>query len=334
MPVSFAQNFEDVLLARCFAGRSEGFYVDVGAAAPVAHSVSLHFYERGWRGLNVEPIPERAAELRWCRPRDIVVQAAAADAAGEVVLHRTAGAGGLSSLTDRFLAPYAAPGIVWPVRVYMVRLDDILAAHEIGHIDFLKIDVEGAEAQVLAGLSLSRWRPVVLIVEAVTPTQPPRDNSAAWEPGLLANGYEFVFFDGLNRYYLRAESADLRAHFNYPPCVFDGFARFEDRGDALLNRAHPDNAFALQTAKTLLRFMAGGALDAVAIYTRDVAPDALDAAATAASACAAFVRILAREPSPGEMEALLAGGRLTLREVFAAIVATDAFRLACARAAA
>ena len=331
MPISYAQNFEDVLLARCFAGRTEGFYVDVGAAAPAAHSVSLHFYERGWRGLNVEPIPERASELRWCRPRDVVVETAVADRAGEAVLHRTAGAGGLSALSQTFLAPIAAPGIVWPIRVRVSTLSDILAAHDVGEIDFLKIDVEGAEAQVLAGLDLQRWRPVVLVIEAVTPTQPPRDNFAEWEPDLIAQGYEAVFFDGLNRYYLRAESSALAAHFRHPPCVFDGFARFEDRGDALLNRAHPDHAFALQTAKTLLRLMAGGGLDPVAAYARDIAPAALDAPATQADIRAAFNRLLARPPTPAE--ALPPDG-LTLREALAAIIASDAFRLACARAAA
>ncbi len=339
MPISFAQNYEDVLLARCFASQPEGFYVDVGAAAPAAHSVSLHFYARGWRGLNVEPIPERAAELRWCRPRDIVVEAAASDHAGEAVLHRTTGAGGLSALSDQFLAPLAGPGIVWSIPVRVETLSAILDAHEVGSIDFLKIDVEGAEARVLAGLDLRRWRPVVLIVEAVTPTNPPQDNFAEWEPGLLAQGYEAAYFDGLNRYYLRRESLELRTHFRHPPNVFDGFARFEDRGDALLNRAHPDHDFALQTAKTLLRLMAGGALDPSAAYARDISPNALDAPATADDMRAAFTRILARAPHPREIEALFAGGGLilpvfTLRETFAAIVASDAFRLACARAAA
>ena len=48
-----AQNFEDVLLARCFEAQATGFYVDVGAEDPDIGSVTRHFYERGWRGLNV-----------------------------------------------------------------------------------------------------------------------------------------------------------------------------------------------------------------------------------------------------------------------------------------
>ena len=53
--ISFAQNFEDVILARVFQGRSAGFYVDIGAGDPVTLSVTKWFYDQGWSGINVEP---------------------------------------------------------------------------------------------------------------------------------------------------------------------------------------------------------------------------------------------------------------------------------------
>ncbi len=55
--VSYAQNGEDVVLARVFGDRRAGFYVDVGAGHPVVDSVTKHFYDLGWRGINVEPLP-------------------------------------------------------------------------------------------------------------------------------------------------------------------------------------------------------------------------------------------------------------------------------------
>jgi heptosyltransferase II len=74
--VSYAQNAEDVVLRRAFSGVPTGFYVDVGASSPVDDSVTLHFYERGWRGVNVEPDPDDFRALVAARPRDVNLHAA------------------------------------------------------------------------------------------------------------------------------------------------------------------------------------------------------------------------------------------------------------------
>ncbi len=55
--ISYAQNFEDVMLWRALKHVENGFYVDVGAQDPVVDSVSLAFYEHGWRGVHIEPTP-------------------------------------------------------------------------------------------------------------------------------------------------------------------------------------------------------------------------------------------------------------------------------------
>ena len=56
--ISYAQNFEDVMLARAFGDRRDGFYIDVGACFPDVASVTRHFYDLGWNGVNVEPMAE------------------------------------------------------------------------------------------------------------------------------------------------------------------------------------------------------------------------------------------------------------------------------------
>ncbi len=66
--ISYAQNREDVVLARVFQGTS-GFYVDVGAASPTVHSVTRWFYEKGWEGINIDPGPRWHRELMAERPR-------------------------------------------------------------------------------------------------------------------------------------------------------------------------------------------------------------------------------------------------------------------------
>src|ERR1700737_1473289 len=74
--ISYAQNFEDVMIARLFDDTHRGFYVDVGAAPPNFLSVTRHFYDRGWSGVNVEPTFRFYPLLCEDRPRHINLQCA------------------------------------------------------------------------------------------------------------------------------------------------------------------------------------------------------------------------------------------------------------------
>ena len=87
-------------------------------------------------------------------------------------------------------------------------------------VHFVKIDVEGFESDVLAGFDWRNNRPWIVVVEAVRPGSS-EPAWADWEPDILAAGYEFVWFDGLNRFYLREESSTLREHFRVPVNLFD-----------------------------------------------------------------------------------------------------------------
>ena len=82
---SYAQNFEDVILWRALKHINAGFYVDIGAGDPLVDSVSLAFYERGWRGIHVEPLPNYAAKLRQARPDEEVIEAAIAKEPGTLI---------------------------------------------------------------------------------------------------------------------------------------------------------------------------------------------------------------------------------------------------------
>jgi hypothetical protein len=110
-------------------------------------------------------------------------------------------------------------------------------------IDFLKIDAEGAEPDVLAGLDLKRHRPRVILVEAVNPNNP-QATVSAWEPALLGGGYEFVFFDNLNRFYIANEHAALKVLLPDKPAAWDRVAHLWDCGRAPEKPDHPDHALA------------------------------------------------------------------------------------------
>jgi len=224
--VSYAQNREDVVLWRALGGVSAGCYVEVGANHPRDDSATRIFYDRGWSGITIEPVPYFADLHRAQRPRDHLVEAAITNSGrGEITLHVVPGTG-LSSIVDSVSDRHAKAGIEHvDVMVPTMRLDDVLA--ESGWADreihFMLIDVEGAEREVLQSVDLERWRPWVLVVESTEPNSAVMSHSD-WEPELLARGYEYCLFDGVSRFYVAAEKAALlRAPLSYPACVLDDY---------------------------------------------------------------------------------------------------------------
>lgn len=74
--ISYAQNFEDVMLRRALKDVKKGFYIDVGANDPVIDSVIKAFYDTGCRGINIEPVHDWLEKLQKYRPDDINIQTA------------------------------------------------------------------------------------------------------------------------------------------------------------------------------------------------------------------------------------------------------------------
>lgn len=103
---------------------------------------------------------------------------------------------------------------------------DICAQHaEHRPIDFLKLDTEGTELKVLHGGDWKRFRPRIVVIEATLPCSP-EPSHHEWEPFLLEQGYLFVYFDGLNRFYVREEEPQLTSHFAVPVNAFDEFVTY------------------------------------------------------------------------------------------------------------
>lgn len=221
---SYAQNCEDVLLWRVLKGVPRGVYVDVGASHPVIDSVTFAFYERGWRGINIEPVAADHALLQLYRPGDINLQLAAGDRNTTLPLYQF-GVRGLATLSETVTERHRQKGLAaTPTEVKMVPLRDICAEHVAADIHFLKIDVEGSEASVLRGMDFARWRPWVLLIEATAPNSQEATHSE-WEPLLFEQGYQYCYFDGLSRYYVASErAATLAPLLTCQANVFDDFS--------------------------------------------------------------------------------------------------------------
>ncbi|GGV07042.1 DNA-binding protein [Actinomadura cremea] len=228
--VAYGGNAEDVVLMRAFADHRGGFFVDVGAGDPVSGSLTKNLVDAlGWRGVNIEPLPERHERLAAARPNDVNLRLAAGEAPGSAAFFRIVpgpgktGGGGLSTLDTAVRDAHLGDG--WrheELRVDVLTLDSILGRHAFPGFDLLKVDVEGAEAAVLRSARLRSWRPRAIVVEATVPLTS-RPSHHAWEPDLLAAGYDLALFDGLNRFYARTDEPALRERLAVPANVLDGY---------------------------------------------------------------------------------------------------------------
>jgi hypothetical protein len=108
----------------------------------------------------------------------------------------------------------------------MDTLSRVCERFHLAPIHFLKIDVEGMEKAVLQGADFGKIRPWIILVEATIPNSV-EESYSDWEPLLLNAGYEYAYFDGLNRYYVAGEHENLKTAFKTPPNVFDDFVRSE-----------------------------------------------------------------------------------------------------------
>ena len=253
--VSHAQNFEDVMLWRCFGQLKSGFYIDIGADDPVSDSVTKSFYENGWSGINIDPSENSFTKLESDRKRDTNIQVAVDSTKGAIDFWNVPGTG-LSTAIKKFADQHKSAGFeVNHVSVKTRTLKDICEEFVRGPINFMKIDVEGFEKQVLLGADFEKFRPMVILVESTEPNSQV-ENYSEWKHILEENDYKFCYGDGLNRFYLSKESAHLAVHFKYPPNVFDEFvlsktSLFYDRNKFEIGSANSNKQRVLNTQARL-----------------------------------------------------------------------------------
>ncbi len=212
------------MLWRALRDIKNGFYVDVGAAWPDTDSVTKLFYDQGWLGINVEPNPDFYARLCEQRPRDINLRIAVSDQDGEDNFNLFSETG-LSTLDEEVAKEHIKNKFECvSMRVTTATLSSLFQRYlpKQQEIHFLKIDIEGLEAKVLASNDWSVYRPWIVVVESTLPMSQVECH-LTWEPQLLAASYTFAYADGLNRFYLENEHLDLLNFFKYPPNVFDNF---------------------------------------------------------------------------------------------------------------
>jgi FkbM family methyltransferase len=241
MDLSYAQNMEDYHLWLAFGGQRSGTYIDVGAGHPIADNVSFFFYERGWQGIVVEPQRNLIDLYSRVRPRDTSVCALIGTRSGLTDFHVFDAFHGLSTTSEKHAGAARSLGVAYQtIQVPMISLAQLCKDHAVSTIDFLKIDVEGAEADVLRSGDWDRYRPKAVVVEAITPGSG-EPSWQEWEPFLIAQGYRFALFDTLNRFYIAEDQPEIATRFPAERAAWDLVRHMYEIGRAPENRNHPEH---------------------------------------------------------------------------------------------
>jgi FkbM family methyltransferase len=331
-PLSYAQRFEDFHLWRALGDVPNGFYIDVGAGHPVYDNVSFVFYLAGWRGITVEPNPALAALGRAVRPRDHLYEGLCGATSGEATLYLQHEFHGLSTTIAEHAqaAEKEVNRSAEAVTLPMTTLAALCEQHTPGSFEFLKVDVEGAEGDVLRGADLSRFRPRIIVVEAIKPlTLAPAWGE--WEPLLARHGYRYIWDDELNRYYIAEEARAIAPRLTEGPKWYaDGpqIGNFKGAGE---DPMHPDHRLAL--------LLAGADLAQLPLMDRGALLNILSAGlsdpdrpATAGDTAMIQERLFGESAALQQITPVRPGE--SIREVYRKVIDSDAFRAAAGRIAA
>jgi FkbM family methyltransferase len=226
--VSYSQNFEDYRLYRALSNIKNGAYIDIGAWEPQYHSVSYNFYQQGWRGLNVEPQKQSYEKLVTSRPEDININKFVTTKTEPIKFYNVLNSG-LSS-SNLGLVEQERIGKSKEIQLDIVEtisLDKLFREIPNQTIQWLKIDVEGAETEVIESWGENPTRPWIVVVESTVPGSQIMSDKK-WESAILSKGYIEAYFDGLNTFYALKEKQELALSLSEPISIFDSVYKSED----------------------------------------------------------------------------------------------------------
>jgi FkbM family methyltransferase len=167
---SYAQEGEDMIINRFFEFKKKGVYVDVGAHHPFRFSNTSFFYRKGWSGINIDPLPEAAALFKKYRKRDVNIQKGVS-LKEEQLLYYAFNEPAYNTFSEEKANEYIKAGLGLPLlrkeKIDTVPLRSILDANlpPGTTIDFLTIDTEGLEMEVLESNNWEKYQPTIIVLE-------------------------------------------------------------------------------------------------------------------------------------------------------------------------
>lgn len=165
--ISYSQEGEDIVLSRIFDKQKKGFYVDIGAHHPMRFSNTMHFYSKGWRGINVDPLPGMKSLFDNQRPKDITIEKGISSKKQSIKYFYFAEPA--FNTFDEKLARKREQksALLKTIDIQCLPLGEMLQNIGVSEIDFLSIDVEGLELEVLKSNDWSSFIPKVIVLEVL-----------------------------------------------------------------------------------------------------------------------------------------------------------------------
>lgn len=193
---SYSHLGEDLFLSKQFTKNYKGFYVDVGTNDPKRKNNSYYFYKRGWRGINIEPDPNCFNKIQKYRERDINLNIGVGENNGHLDFYLFFPSI-LNTFSKKQSEEYVSQGyeLLEVKKVEVRKLEDVLDEYlpEGIEIDFMSIDAEGYDLNVLKGLNILRYKPKYICIEASK-----EDISDGIYDMLRENDYSEVYSSGSN----------------------------------------------------------------------------------------------------------------------------------------
>lgn len=171
--VYYGQHGEDVILQNYFnyRKRKNGFYVDIGAYHPVALSNTYWFYKRGWRGINIEPNPSLLKEFKKCRKKDINLNMGVSKKSQILMYYTFKRSSGFNTFVEGNARKIEQEKGIKSVQMKIQTepldkiLQNYLPTNQI--IDFMSVDTEGFELEILKSNNWNTYRPEILVIETL-----------------------------------------------------------------------------------------------------------------------------------------------------------------------
>ena len=206
--ISYSPDLEDFILFYLFYDTPRGFYIDVGAHDPNLYSVTKAFYQRKWKGINIDPLPNKYLLFQKFRTRDINLQLGAGNKEGNTTLKLKNDQSSIIFDKNENNSQY--------INISIKTLSNICKMYVPKNIkiDFCKIDVERAEKLVLLGYDFQNYRPKIFCIESLFNNQTNTSEYEDWENILLNNDYKLGFKYRRNKFYYDKRIIGLKDKFN------------------------------------------------------------------------------------------------------------------------
>jgi len=165
---SYSMDQEDLVIKEYFKEKNKGFYVDVGCYHPLQRSNTMLLYQKGWRGINIDISDFSIKLFKFLRPDDFNLNLAVSNKEGEIDMFFQKKLSQLSTIKEN-QAKNAFQGNILNKKILSKRLTSILdeSKYKDQKIDFLNIDVEGADFEVLQSLNLNKYSPELICIEVI-----------------------------------------------------------------------------------------------------------------------------------------------------------------------